>query len=354
MTTTKLRAGVLGASGYMGGEALRVLLEHPAVEIAWATSRSAAPIEHFHPNLLGCGITTIAPEQASACDVVFLAVPTDVSLDAAARFIALGCKVIDLGSAFRLEDRALWEATYGMGHSQWSLAEEAVYGISELHAGKIASARLIANPGCFSSAAILGLAPLLHESLVDPERIVIDGLSGTTGAGAELARPAHHAEIGNNLVPYNVVGHRHTLEMEQELSAVAMRAVRVHFTPVYVPIVRGILGICHVFPDRPVRRETALDAFRAFYRDAPFVHVFDLPAEDGAAWQYRPYPWVSAVIGTNHCHIGLDVDHERGRIVVFSALDSIGKGGAHAGIENMNLMFGLPRTAGLERLGSHP
>ena len=354
MTTTPVRVGILGASGYMGGEALRVLLEHPDVEIAWATSRTAAPVELFHPNLLGTGITTIPPEQATACDVVFLAVPTDVSLDAAARFIELGCKVIDLGSAFRLSDRALWEATYAIDHSQWDLAEEAIYGVSELHAGEIASARLIANPGCFSSAAILGLAPLVQESLIDLERIVIDGLSGTTGVGAEPARAAHHPEIGSNLVAYNVVGHRHTLEMEQELSAVANRAVRVHFTPVYVPIVRGILGICHVFPDRPIHRDTALEAFRSFYRDAPFVHVFELPPEDGATWQYRPYPWVSAVVGTNHCHIGLDVDSERGRIVVFCALDSIGKGGAHAGIENMNLMFGLPRTAGLERLGCHP
>jgi len=351
---TIVRAGIFGASGYMGGEALRVLLEHPDVEIAWATSRSAQPVEHFHPNLFGTGIATIPPDEAGACDVVFLAVPTAAALDAAARFVELGCKVIDLGSAFRLADRSLWEAVYGIKHSQWALAEEAVYGISELHRDEIVAARLIANPGCFSSAAILGLAPLLCESLIDPDRIVIDGLSGTTGAGAEPARAAHHPEIGNNLVPYNVVGHRHTFEMEQELSAVANRPVRVHFTPIYVPIVRGILGICHVFPEPSITRAAALDAFRAFYADAPFVHVYDQPRERGAAWQYRPYPWVSAVVGTNHCQIGLDVDPDRGRLVVFAALDSIGKGGAHAGVENMNLMFGLPRTAGLERLGRHP
>lgn len=354
MTHTPVRAGIFGASGYMGGEALRVLLEHPHVEIAWATSRSALPIEHFHGNLLGAGISTIPPDQATACDVVFLAVPTDVSLEAAAHFIELGRKVIDLGSAFRLEDRALWEATYGIDHTGWELAEEAVYGMSELRGSEIARARLIANPGCFSSAAILGLAPLLGESLIDPERIVIDGLSGTTGAGAGPARAAHHPEIGDNLVPYNVVGHRHTHEMEQELAAVANRAVRIHFTPVYVPIVRGILDICHGFADQPIERGAALEVFRSFYEDAPFVHVYDLPPEDSATWQYRPYPWVSAVVGTNHCHIGLDVDPDRGRIVVFAALDSIGKGGAHAGIENMNLMFGLPRTAGLERRGCHP
>ena len=308
---TTLRAGILGASGYMGGEALRVLLEHPDVEVAWATSRSRAPIEHFHPNLVGTGIETIDPADADACDVVFCAVPTAASLDAAARFTGLGCRVIDLGAAFRLRDREVWEKQYGMPHGQWSLAERAVYGIPELHADAIASADVVANPGCFSSAAILALAPLLAEALIETDRIVVDGLSGTTGVGAELHRAAHHPEIGGNLVAYNVVGHRHTLEMEQELGAVAGRPLRIHFTPVYVPIVRGILAICRVFPRARVSRERALDAVRAFYADSPFVHVCEAPHESDATWQYRPYPWVSAVAATNHCHIGLDVDPER-------------------------------------------
>jgi N-acetyl-gamma-glutamyl-phosphate reductase common form len=338
----------------MGGEVLRVLIEHPDVELAWATSRSAAPIEHFHPNLAGLGIQTISPEHASACDVVFLAVPTQASLDAAARFVELGCRVVDLGAAFRLADRAAWEKQYGLPHTQWALAEQAVYGIAELHAERIRSAQVIANPGCFASAAILALAPLLAESRIEAERIVVDGLSGTAGVGAELHRAAHHAEIGENLVAYNVVGHRHTLEMEQELSAIAGRRVCVHFTPVYVPIVRGILTICRVFPTRPIRREDALQAVRDFYRESPFVDVVEAAHETDTAWQYRPYPWVRAVAGTNRCQIGVDVDEQRGSLVVLAALDSIGKGGAHAGVENMNLMFGLERTRGLERLGCHP
>jgi N-acetyl-gamma-glutamyl-phosphate reductase common form len=338
----------------MGGEALRVLLEHPQVELAWATSRNPGPIEYSHPNLFGRGIRTINPDDATPCDVVFLAVPTEVALEAAARFLAAGCKVIDLGSAFRLRDRASWEKTYGLVHTQWQLAEEAVYGIPELHAESIAGARLIANPGCFSSAAILALAPLLRESLIESDRIVVDGLSGTTGAGAELSRSTHHPEIGNNLVAYNVVGHRHTPEMEQELTDVAGQPARIHFTSIYVPVVRGILGVCHGFTKGNLTRETALEAMREFYRDAPFVSVYDLPVEPEVSWQYLPYPWVSAVAGTNYCQIGVDVDAERGRVVVLSVLDSIGKGGAHVGVENMNLMFGLPRTCGLERMGTHP
>ena len=349
-----IKAGIMGASGYMGGEVLRVLLDHPEVEIAWAISRSAGHIEEHHPNLYGTGIELIHPEDATPCDVVFLALPTDASIQTAAKFLDQGSKVIDLGAAFRLSKRELWESVYGQKHSHWSLAEEAVYGITELHLQEITRARLIANPGCFSSAAILALAPLVKGNLVDEDRLIVNGLSGTAGAGAELSRAAHHPEIGNNLVPYNVVGHRHTYEMEQELSLLAGKDVSVHFTPLYVPIVRGILDICHVFPKTRVTRTALLDLYQDFYRNEDFVLIYDLPKEEKAGWQYKPYPWVSAVAGTNYCYIGLDVDEARGRIVVFSVLDSIGKGGAQVGIENMNLMFGLKRCTGLTRRGMHP
>ncbi len=349
-----ITAGILGASGYMGGEALRVLLEHPEVKLAWATSRAAGAAEDYHPNLYGTGVELIRPEEAEACDVVFLALPTDATITQAQRFLDLGCKVIDLGAAFRLADRGLWERVYRQSHTCWELAMEAVYGIPELHGEEIAVARLIANPGCFASAAILGLAPLVAEELIDEQNIFVDGLSGSAGAGAELARPAHHPELGENLIPYNVVDHRHTYEMEQELSGVADREVRVHFTPIYVPIVRGILDVCHVLPKEALTRDELLDIYGNFYRDEPFVEVYDCAKEADVSWQYRPYPWVSAVAGTNYCFIGLDVDERRGRVVVFSVLDSLGKGGAQVGVENMNLMFGLPRSAGLGRRALHP
>lgn len=224
--------GIVGASGYMGGEALRVLADHPQVRIAWATSRKPAPVEEFHANLYGTGIELIHPDDAEPCDVVFTAVPAEASVHAARKFLDAGARVIDLGSAFRLRDRATWERVYAMSHPSWALAEQAVYGIGELHLEDIAAARLVANPGCFSSAAILGFAPLIAEHLVEPTRLSVDGLSGTAGAGAELARAAHHPEIGNNLVAYNAVGHRHTFEMEQELGALSGSAVRVHFTQI--------------------------------------------------------------------------------------------------------------------------
>ncbi len=352
--TAMITAGIVGASGYMGGEALRVLLEHPDVKVAWATSRVGGDVADFHPNLYGADVKLIHPDKATPCDVVFLALPTAASLEAAARFLDAGAKVIDLGAAFRLKDREIWETVYGMRHSHWELTEEAAYGIPELHFDAIKGARLVANTGCYATAGILGLAPLAGERLIDVSKVVISGLSGTGGVGAELSRPAHHPEIGDNLVPYNVVGHRHTFEIEQELGLLAGERVTVHFTPTYVPIVRGILNICYVFPEKTVSRDHLLGLYRDFYADAPFVDVWDLPREDGVAWQYKPYPWVSSVAGTNYCFIGLDVDEARGRIVVFSVLDNLGKGGAQGGVENMNIMFGLARTAGLARRALHP
>jgi len=176
-----ITVGIVGASGYMGGEVLRVLMDHPEVDIAWATSRSGGRIEEYHPNLYDSGIELIHPDRVTPCDVVFLALPTAASICESARFLSMGAKVIDLGSAFRLQDRATWERVYGQKHGQWTLAEQAVYGINELHRADVENASLIANPGCFSSAAILALAPLMEEGLVETEKLVVTGISGTAG-----------------------------------------------------------------------------------------------------------------------------------------------------------------------------
>ena len=349
-----IRAGILGGSGYMGGEALRVLIDHPNVELSWVTSRQPGPIEEHHPNLYGTGIELVHPDSAAPCDVVFMALPTEASMDAARRYLDGGSKVIDLGSAFRLRDRAMWERVYGLRHTDWSLAEQAIYGVNELHQEEIALADLIANPGCFSSAGILGFAPLIANKLVETDKLSVDGLSGTAGVGAGLARAAHHPEIGNNLVAYNATGHRHTYEMEQQLGDLTDSTVSVHFTPIYVPITRGILNVCRGFLTGSTSRNELLSLYREYYEGHPFIQVYDLPKEPSASWQYKPYPWVSAIAGTNYCHIGLDIDEARGSVVVFAALDSVGKGGAQVAIENMNLMFGLDRTLGLTRRGLHP
>ncbi len=349
-----IKVGIYGASGYMGGEAIRVLMEHPEAEIAWLTSRGDKPVEYFHKNFYGMGLKFVKPEETTPCDVVFSALPSGQIMKQARELVEAGTRVIDLGADFRLRSREDWERIYGRTHSDWGMAQDASYGIPELHREEIRTARVIANPGCFSSAAILGLAPLIKRKLVDPSKIIVDGLSGTAGAGAETDRAIHHPEIGNNLVPYNVTDHRHTYEIEQELGLLGDTKVSVHFTTTYAPITRGILDICHCFPDRRVSRDELLELYKEFYKDEFFIKIIDLPKEEGASWQYAPYPWVAAVSGSNYCHIGLDVDERRGRIVVFSVLDSIGKGGAHAAVQNMNLMFGLEETTGLKRSGLHP
>lgn len=353
-----IKVGIYGASGYMGGEALRVLLGHSEVEIAWATSRSGKPIEEYHRNLIDSGIELVHPDDvslsSSKTDVVFLAAPSGVAMEAAAKFVEGGSKVIDLGSDFRLHDQETWERVYKKEHTQWALAEEAVYGIPELHREDIKQARVIANPGCFSSSMILGLSPLVRNGLIDVSDITVDGISGTAGAGAELDTTMHHPEIGNNVVAYNVVDHRHTYEVEQELGLQTDKDVTVHFTPCYVPITRGIFSICHCKPTGELNRDKLLAAFKDFYAGEPFITIFDMPKEEGASWQYKPYPWVATTSGVNQCCIGLDVDEKRGRIVVFSALDSVGKGGAHVGVQNMNLLCGFEETMGLSQYGLHP
>lgn len=349
-----IEVGIYGASGYMGGEALRVLNEHPQVKVVWATSRSAEPLESVHRNFYGSDIRLVHPEEATPCEAVFFALPTGIPMTMTTDLLARNSKIIDLGADFRLKNRADWERVYRKEHLCWPVAAEAVYGIPELHREELKQASVVANPGCYSSAAIFGLAPLVKAGLIDTSRIVVDGLSGTAGAGAEVDVTTHHPEIGNNLVPYNVVDHRHTYEMEQELGRLSQSPVTIHFTSIYVPITRGILAICHGFPSQKISRSDLLELYRAFYHDEYFVKVFDLPKEAQASWQYRPYPWVAAVSGTNFCHIGLDVDENRRRIVVFSVLDSVGKGGAHAGVQNLNILFGLPERTGLERYGLHP
>ena len=349
-----ITAGIVGVSGYMGGEALRKLLEHPEVKVKWATSRNPENIADFHPNLYGAEVNIIKLEDASPCDVIFVALPTEASLSTINGFIGNGCKVIDLGAAFRLKDIPVWERVYGLKHPYPGLVDRAVYGISELHFNGLRQTDLVANPGCFASSAVLGLSPLIAAEIIDTEHIIVDGLSGTAGAGAELARPAHHPEIANNLVPYNVVDHRHSYEIEQELSIQSGANIKVNLTTTYVPIVRGILTLSHCFPKTKVDRNSLLEIFKKFYKDSYFVKIYDMPKEENASWQYKPYPWVNSVAGTNYCQIGLDYDEKRERIVVFSVLDSIGKGGALAGIENMNIMFGLPRETGISSRGMHP
>jgi len=349
-----IKVGIYGASGYMGSEALRVLLKHPDISVEWATSRSDMPIEFYHKNFYGRDIHFVKPEQASPCDAVFFALPTGLTTELSKPFYEAGSKIIDFGADFRLKDREEWETVYGKKHPDWQMVERAVYGLVELHRNEIRKTSIIANPGCFSSSAIFGLAPLIKEGLIDTDKIIVDGLSGTVGAGDDLDIALHHPEITNNILPYNVVNHRHSYEIEQELGLLAKKKVVVNFSSCYIPISRGVMTISHAFPIKNTNRRDLLELYKEFYKDEFFIKIIDLPKDDNAAWNYLPYPWIAAVSATNFCHIGLDMDEKRNRIVVYSVLDSIGKGGALVGIQNLNLMFGLPEETGLDFYGIHP
>jgi N-acetyl-gamma-glutamyl-phosphate reductase len=354
MDEAKLRVGVVGGSGYSGGELLRLLLRHPRAEIAWVTSRAEKNLEAVHRNLIGTGLRFIKEEEATPCDVVFLCMPSRESMTRAPRYLESGARVIDLGSDFRLKDPGLFERVYKAPHACWEIVAEAPYGATELHREAIRRARIVANPGCFAYTAILSLAPLVREGLVDLAHVVVDGLSGTSGAGADPSIATHHSEIGNSIFPYNAVDHRHTYEVEQELSGVAGRPVTVHFTPYYCPFTRGILAGCHGFTDRRIGRAELLDLYATFYRGEPFVRILTFEKDPNVTWQYLSYPSVGQVAGSNFVHLGVDVDERRGRIVAFGALDNLGKGAASSAIQNMNCMLGLPEETGLADVGLHP
>jgi len=349
-----IEAGIVGGSGYSGGELLRILLQHPSVRVKWITSRENKKLEHVHRNLYGMGLEFISLKEASGGDVVFLCTPSRESMLHAARFLDQGAKVIDLGSDFRLKNREVFETVYKTTHTCWELVGEAPYGLTELRREEIKPARLVANPGCFATAMILGLAPLVKERLIDPERIVVDGVSGTSGAGAQPETSTHHSEIGHSIFAYNVVDHRHTYEAEQELSMLAGEKCEIHFTPFYAPFSRGILAACHGFMTEPLDRGQTLDLFKDFYQGQYFVQLLDMDKDPKASWQYLPYPSVATLAGSNFCQIGVDVDNKRGRVVIFSALDNLVKGAAGAAVQNMNVMFGLPEETGLTMLGMHP
>lgn len=350
-----IEAGIIGGSGYSGGELLRLLSRHPEARIKWVTSRSDAKLRETHKNLYAEPIEFIKPEEAEkiSCDVVFLCLPAGTSMKYARRFIEKGTKVIDISADFRLKNLELYEKVYKVKHVEPELVKEAVYGTTELHRKEIAKCRVLANPGCYSNTTILALAPLAKTGLVDLEHIVVDAKSGSSGAGTECSLYTHHSEGANSMFPYNVIKHRHTYEIEQEIELLAGKKTVVNFTPYYTPFIRGILSSSHVFLKKNKDREHFLELYKKFYANEKFVQVLDIPKK-GAGTEYVPYPSVSNVYGSNYCQIGLDVDDERGRLVVFATIDNLMKGAAGQAIQNMNAMFGIKEDAGINMLGLHP
>jgi N-acetyl-gamma-glutamyl-phosphate reductase len=353
MSPSAIRVGLVGVTGYTGMELSRLLVSHPSFRLAVVTSRQEAgqTLAAVYPFLQGfpAGDLIIsvpdAKALAAACDLVFLAVPHGAAMGLAAELLAAGRKVVDLSADFRLRDKAVYEKWYGTGHSQAEALAEAVYGLPELYAGAIAGARLVANPGCYPTAAILGLYPALAHGLILPEDIVIDAKSGASGAGRGPALASLFCEVQDGFRAYNLGAHRHTPEIEQELSAVAGRPLAVSFTTHLLPINRGILATIYAKvkdPGLPFQR--IRDAYVASYADQPFVRL--LPA--------GKLPEVRSVRGTFFCDIALVPDPRTGRLIIVSTIDNLCRGASGQAIANANLLCGLPLGTGLAQAALVP
>jgi N-acetyl-gamma-glutamyl-phosphate reductase len=335
---------IVGASGYGGGELLRWLSVHPEAKIKIATSNTYAdkPVSASFPGLAGRLDLTFTgendPAELGKCDVVFLARDNGVAMKVAPALLEAGAKVIDLSADFRFRNPADHHVWYNMEHCSPTLCGTAVYGLPELHKAGISRATLVGNPGCFTTSSILALAPLVSNNLIDSSSIIVDGKSGVSGAGrSKFGLDYHFSEANESVSAYKVAGtHRHTGEIEQELSLLAGRDVRVSFTPHLVPMTRGILATCYGNLATEISQSEILSAYREFYSGAPFVHITDgLPA-------------TKHTVGSNMCHIGLAIDKRTNRVTVVSCIDNLGKGMVGQAIQNMNLMFGFKETAGLQ------
>lgn len=347
---SKLRVGIIGATGYTGGELLRFLLNHDQVEITMVTSKTYAgiPLQEAYPSLRGCiDLTCLSLDVekiAPMADHFFLGLPHKMAMETAIPLVDQGKKVIDLSADFRLQDPATYERWYGIPHLSLSHLRKAVYGLPELHRKEIRGASLIGNPGCYPTGAILGLAPLLKNGLIQEDSIIIDSKSGSSGAGRRLDLSIHFAECNEGLRAYAVSVHRHTPEIEQELSRLAGKAITVSFTPHLVPMTRGILTTTYAIPHRPLPDQDALSLYREFYRESPFVRV--LPE--------KRLPDTKHVYGSNFCDIGLRFDPRTGRLIILSAIDNLVKGASGQAIQCMNIQCGFEERKGLWQAGLFP
>ncbi len=350
MTSEKLKIAIVGSSGYTGGELYRLILHHRHAAVAAVTSEKSAgqPISSIFPQL--SGLTDLVCESlnpeviARKADFVFLALPHVTAQEAAFRFQQLGKKVVDLSADYRLTDPALYEKWYEHCHQYPDLLKSAVYGLPELHREKIKKASLVANPGCYPTSAILGLAPLVKKGSIDLTTIIIDSKSGVSGAGRSPSLAHHYPEVNEGLMAYKIGTHRHTPEIEQELGALAGKAVTISFTPHLIPMNRGILTTIYASLNPADDTGRLHSLYRDFYRNEPFIRV--LPAGQ--------LPNVRNVRGSNFCDIGVYADPRTGRAVVVTVIDNLVKGASGQAIQNMNLMMGFDETEGLKHAGLFP
>lgn len=345
-----IKVSIIGATGYTGSELIRLLMGHPEIEFAHLTSRtySGQKVQAVFPQFQGLLDYELVPLEmdklVAESDVVFAALPHGLSSPIAQACLEAGVKLIDLGADFRLKDVATYEDWYQVEHEAQDLIAEAVYGLPELNREKIKEADLIANPGCFPTSIILGLKPLVTAKSQAIQSIIIDSKSGTTGAGRSASVPNLYAEIGENFKAYNINGHRHIPEIEQELYTIGGQDLMVNFTPHLLPISRGILSTIYVTLTEEIDQAWLTDIFHQAYQDEPFVHL--LP--EGMI------PEVKHVRGSNHCHISASYDPRTHTVKIISAIDNLVKGASGQAVQNLNLMYGWDETTALQAVGLNP
>lgn len=342
-----LKVGVLGGTGYAGIETVRLLSKHSGVEITRIVSQSFAgqKISDVYQNLRGiCDLTCCAldvEDIAENCDLVFTALPHGASKEVIPSLYERGLKIIDLSGDFRYNDEKVYEKWYGAPHSSPELLKESVYGLCELHRDEIKTHRLIGNPGCYTTCSILALAPLVANRLIDNKSIIIDAKSGVTGAGRGLALPNMFCECTESMKAYKVATHRHTSEIEQELSCLAGEEIMLSFTPHLAPMKRGILATSYASLQAEKSTEELVEIYKKFYQKEKFVRVYEAGT----------LPEVKHITGSNYVGIGLVVDPRLRRVVVVSCIDNLVKGAAGQAVQNMNLSCGFPEDTGLTDAG---
>jgi N-acetyl-gamma-glutamyl-phosphate/LysW-gamma-L-alpha-aminoadipyl-6-phosphate reductase len=348
------KVGVIGGSGYVGGELVRLLLPHPNVEVTTVTSRSNAGefIFTVHPNLRAATQLKFTPPNISQiaenCDIVFTALPHGKSLEIVPQLLETGVKIIDMGADYRLKNPKDYDRWYKWKHTHPDLLQKAVYGCPELHREEIKKAQLIGCPGCMSTATILGLAPLVKAGVIEKNRIVADVKIGSSGAGAKPTVVSHHPERAGGVRPYKVNNHRHVAEVEQELNLLTDEKVTVCFTPHAVNMIRGILSTIHAFLKEPLQTKDVWKFYRSMYQNEHFIRF--------VKFKKGPYqlPDPKITMGSNFVDIGFELDPRTNRIIAFSAIDNLMRGASGQGVQCMNLMLGFEETTGLECQGYHP
>ncbi|MDQ7094149.1 N-acetyl-gamma-glutamyl-phosphate reductase [Desulfosporosinus sp. PR] len=334
-----MRVGVLGATGYAGQELVRLLRRHEKVKELYLSSSSVAGQEYaeVYPHWSGQNIGILQDENVPDLDVVFCALPHGLTASRAGGFLERKMKVIDLGADFRLNSAQIYEEWYKVKHPAVELLSEAVYGLPELNREQIKGKALIANPGCYPTATLLALVPLLRDQLLYTENLIIDAKSGVSGAGRGVALGYHYSEVNENFKAYGVASHRHTPEIEQELSRAAGRPLTVNFTPHLVPMTRGMLATIYAKVRAGIQEEDLRKSWIKHYEKEPFVHI--LPR---GTW-----PQTKFASGSNQVFLQLTLDQRTGNAIIVSVIDNLMKGAAGQAVQNMNLIMGWPEEQGI-------